>query len=250
MIPFRVTRGHLEASSQNSLEIGIGSECATSGTLGRLSTVKSWVAWSARWAKVLRTSQMARDNEPSGMIHPRWSDDCAEKIMKTLHVALLLALSVFFRATVAQADLVPPGGEGVGECRDKKAGDKCQNYLIIGDQQQVEPGTCVEEKLDHLHFKFKAHLRCVSASVPRGSASATAPPPPSVAPTPSAAPSVAPAASSAAPVVPAAIPSASPPVEPSKSSGCFMAPGPFHGETWYGALLGMGVLVLRRRMTK
>lgn len=172
-------------------------------------------------------------------------------MMKTSHLAYLLAFGVFFRATVSHADLVPPGGEGVSACRDKKAGDACQNFVIKGSEQIIEPGTCVEEKLDHLRFKFRAHLRCVSASVPGGSASAAAPRA-SVAPMPSASalPSVIPTASAASPSLPATVPSTSPAADTSKSSGCSLRAGSCHDNTWLFTLIGMGLLVLRRRITK
>lgn len=167
--------------------------------------------------------------------------------MKTSLFAALVALGILFRATVAQADLVPPGGEGVHACQNKKAGDTCTNYVIRETEQVLETGTCVEEKLDHLRFKFKAHLRCVSASVPKASASAAVPPP-SVAPAPSAAPSVVPAASAlAAPSAMASIPSASPAADAPKSSGCSLAVGALPEEAWCFALSGMGLFVLRRR---
>jgi hypothetical protein len=168
--------------------------------------------------------------------------------MKTLPIAATLALGLLFRATVAHADLIPPGGEGVSECRDKKAGAACENYIILGDKQILESGTCVEEKLDHLRFRFKAHLRCVSANVPIRSASAAKPSASAVAITEI--PSAAPVPPSAAPVPPAPISSASiaPAIpEAPKSSGCSLSTDPSSSVAFCFSLLGLGVLLRGRR---
>lgn len=166
--------------------------------------------------------------------------------MKTSRLPQLLALSLLLRATVAQADLIPPGGQGVHACHKKKAGDACENYLIVGMKQVVEPGTCAEEKLDHLPLKFKAHLRCISTSVrPGGSVVIAAPPPSaSAAPEPSATPSAQPAPS-AAPAA-TATPSAAP--EAPKSSGsCAITAVPCADPTSAVLLLLVGILFLKRR---
>ncbi len=168
--------------------------------------------------------------------------------MKTAHLATTLALGLLFRATVAHADLIPPGGEGVQSCHDKKAGAACQNPVIVGDKQIIESGTCVEEKLDHLRFKFKAHLRCVSASVPKPAASAANPPTSSAAMPAPEAPSAAPVTPSAAPVVPPApSTSASATPEAPKSSGCSFGADPSSGVAFCFSLLGLGVLLHSRR---
>ena len=166
--------------------------------------------------------------------------------MKISYVAATLALGLFFRATVAHADLIPPGGEGVSECRNKKAGAACENYFIEEDKLKTEPGTCVEEKLDHLRFKFKAHLRCVSANVPKPSASAAAPPP-SVAATPPEIPSAVSVTPSAAPVPPAPISPASAAPESPKSGGCSLGADPSSSVALCFALLGLGVLLRSKR---
>lgn len=166
--------------------------------------------------------------------------------MKTSLIATTIALGLLFRANVAHADLVPPGGEGVNACRDKKAGADCQNYVITEDKQVIESGTCVEEKLDHLRFKFKAHLRCVSASVPKPAVSAAAPSA-SAAATPPEMPSAAPVIPSAAPVAPAPIAPASATPEAPKSSGCSFGADPSSGVAFCFTLLGLGVLVHGRR---
>lgn len=167
--------------------------------------------------------------------------------MRKTPIALLFAVVLCMQASVAYADLVPPGGEGVSECRNKKAGDACENWLIELSGQRKEPGTCVEEKLDHLHFKFRAHLRCVSASVPAGSASVARPPAPAA--SPSTAPPPAPSASAAPAPAPVAIASSAPVAEPPKSSGCS-----FHAtseETAFWPWLALVVVaVCRRRVSR
>jgi hypothetical protein len=166
--------------------------------------------------------------------------------MKTSQFARVLAFGVFSHSAIAHADLVPPGGEGVHACHTKKAGDACQNYVIVGLEQKVESGTCVEEKLDHLRFKFKAHLRCVSASVPAGSASVAKLPPSVIAPPPEI-PSAATPAPSASSVAPNPISSASSAPEAPKSSGCAFAADPSSGVAFCFTFAGLGVLLLSRR---
>jgi len=169
--------------------------------------------------------------------------------MKTWHLFHALALGLLLCAPVAHADLIPPGGKGVSECRHKKAGDACENYVIEGESLRNEPGTCVEEKLDHLHFKFKAHLRCISASVPAGSAS-IALPSPSVAAIPSVTPSVTTPTVSATSVAPAPIASAATPPETPKASGCSLAADPSSGVAFCFTLLGLGLLFRGRRSSR
>lgn len=154
-------------------------------------------------------------------------------------------LALLFVSTVAHADLIPRGGEGVSECRNKKAGDACENYLIDEVGQHKEPGTCVEEKLDHLSFKFRAHLRCVSASVPFASAAAKKPAP-SASVAPSAAPSSAPVPS-VPPSAPPPAPSAPVATEAPKSSSCTLAV-PSENSVAFGVFLfGLAVLAHARR---
>lgn len=154
-------------------------------------------------------------------------------------------LALLFVSSAALADLIPFGGEGVSECRNKKAGDACENFLINKDgTTSTEPGKCVEEKLDHLHFKFKAHLRCVSASVPTPKASAA--PSASATPPPAPAPSTAPIALSAAPQPPAPAPSAAG-AEPAKSGGCSWTNDGATGASLGVFLFGLFVLLGARR---
>lgn len=163
--------------------------------------------------------------------------------MKVQFATFAVTSVLFLCPALARADLVPLGGEGVQSCQNKKAGDACQNFVIEGMEQKIEDGKCVEEKLDHLHFKFKAHLRCVSASVPRPSASAT--PSASVVPAPAPTPSSVPEAPSAAPLAPAPTPSAA--AEPAKSGSCAWAMEPSHGAGLGAVLFGLLVLFGTRR---
>ncbi|HRI63831.1 MAG TPA: hypothetical protein PK156_06320 [Polyangium sp.] len=166
-------------------------------------------------------------------------------------VLALSTLNLLSYVPVAHADLTPPGGEGVSECRNKKAGDACQNFVIVGMEQKLEPGTCVEEKLDHLHFKFKAHLRCVSASVPRPPPSAAKPAPSAGdAPATSATASAAPSVAMTNPIPSAAPPASSAATDPPKQSGCALASDPANGVALGFFMLGLGVLWRARRRTR
>jgi hypothetical protein len=167
--------------------------------------------------------------------------------MKTLP-AVLVALTLCSLPMVAHADLIPPGGEGVSVCQDKKAGDPCMNFVFEKPGIREEPGTCVEEKLDHLHFKFKAHLRCHSASIPKPQTSASASASAAPAPVPSASASSAPQVSSAAPAAPSATSSAAAQPEAAKSGGCSWTDTSSERGAGLGAfLLGLGILVGARR---
>lgn len=170
--------------------------------------------------------------------------------MRKRIAAGLATIALALCPTLAHADLIPPGGEGVPECRDKKAGDKCQNYWIEESSViKVEDGICVKEKLDHLRFKFKPHLRCVSPNVPKPKASASAAPPASAAAPPTPTPSTAPIALSAAPQPPAPAPSAAP-AEPAKSGGCSWtnegAPSAGLGVFLFGLIVLVGARRLER----
>ena len=152
----------------------------------------------------------------------------------------LLAMGAFLSASPVRADLIPPGGEGVSECRNKKAGDACENMFIDDGGWRREPGTCVKAKLDHLPLKFKAHLRCVSTTAPGGSVSA---------PVPAGSVSAAAPAGSitaAAPIVSATVvPSL---VEAPKSGGgCSLVDKPGEGIAFVFVALSLGVLARRRR---
>lgn len=168
-------------------------------------------------------------------------------VMRKRIAAGLATIALSLCPTLAHADLVPPGGEGVNACQNKKAGDKCQNYIIREGGQNLEDGTCVEEKLDHLRFKFKAHLRCVSASVPTPKASAA--PSASATPLPVPTPSTAPIALSAAPQPPAPVPSAAP-AEPAKSGGCSWTNEGASSAGLGVFLFGLIVLVGARRLER
>ena len=60
---------------------------------------------------------------------------------KTSSFLSFAPLALLFVSSVALADLIPFGGEGVSECRNKKAGDACENYLIDEVGQHKESGT-------------------------------------------------------------------------------------------------------------
>ena len=165
---------------------------------------------------------------------------------KTSSLPLIAAAALLLHAGAAHADLVPRGGEGVSECRDKKAGDACKNYLLDEAGQHEEAGKCVEEKLDHLHFKFKAHLRCVSASVPCASASAKKPAP-SADSAPSAAPSSAPVPAVPPSTQPPPTPSATAPAEAPKSSACALAVPSPNSVALGVFLFGLTILAHARR---
>lgn len=165
---------------------------------------------------------------------------------KTASFFVVAAIAVLLYAGDGHADLVPPGGEGVGECRNKKAGDTCQNFLLDEAGQHQETGICVEEKLDHLHFKFKAHLRCVSASVPFASAAAKKPPVPA-ADTPSAPASNAPAPTVPPSTTPTPTPPATAAAEPPKSSACALAVPSTNSVAMGVFLFGLTILASARR---
>lgn len=156
---------------------------------------------------------------------------------------LACSLGVFFYASVAHADLMPPGGEGVSECRNKKAGDACERMFIDDGGWRREPGTCVKENLDHLPLKFKAHLRCIPAPSPSASASAAAPPA-SVVPT-------APVVSSAvvAPKAPTPAPSVAADT-PKSSGGCSFAHEPAKGAAFAFVVLALGLLLRKRERVR
>lgn len=112
-----------------------------------------------------------------------------------MRASYFAAFAILFQASIAQADLIPRGGEGAQECRNKKAGDTCERSVIEGMEMRHYDGKCVEANFDGIPLKFKAHLRCELPPKPQPSGTnipipvITSPPPNS---TPPPAPSAAP----------------------------------------------------------